>query len=236
VPPDGYKPNVGPPPPACSGTKSPFSFNNGFAYPPTVDGHSAEPNPVKPPLSQNPSPPVQVARNTPIVYQNQVSPTTQDINSQFQKALAGTVWQYYQLVVTQWPRSSGNFVPYPVGYSNYPTTCDLPIPTDVTYSGIPPGEPIMAVANTTMETYYQTPTMGIASCMHCHYLASGQDFSFMLQSEAFVPPSEVAKLRASRRSTSDPIGRMRRFIQQNRTTHNTKYKRLLQQVKSSQKK
>jgi hypothetical protein len=236
VPPDGYKPNVGPPPPACSGTKSPFSLNNGFAYPLTTDGYSTEPSSVTPPLSQNPSPPVQVLRNTPIVYQNQVSPTTQDINQQFQKALSGTVWQYYQLVVTQWPRKSGLFVPFPAGYANYPTTCDLPIPTDVTFSGIPSGEPIMAVANTTMETYYQTTAMRIASCMHCHYLASGQDFSFMLNMEAFVPPSEIAKLRATRRSTSDPIGRMRGFIQQNRTTHNLKYQRLLKQTKASQKK
>jgi hypothetical protein len=236
VPPDGYNPNVGPPPPACSGTKSPFSFNNGFAYPPTVNGYSVEPAPVNPPLSQNPSPPVQVMRNTPIVYQNQVSPTTQDINGQFQKALSGTVWQYYQLVVTQWPRASGQFVPYPAGYSNYPTTCDLPIPTDVTFSGIPPTEPIMAVANTTMETYYQTTSMGIASCMHCHYLASGQDFSFMLQKEAFSPASEMATLRVRRRSPADPIGRMRGFIQRNRTTHTKKYKQQLQQMQRSQKK
>jgi hypothetical protein len=236
VPPDGYKPLVGPPAPACSGTKSPFSFNNGFAYPPTVDGHSPEPSPVNPPLPLNPSPPVQVARTTPIVYQNQASPTTADINAQFQKALSGTVWQYYQLVVTQWPRSSGNFVPYPTGYGNYPTTCDLPIPTDVTYSGIPPGEPIMPVANTTMESYYQTPLLGIASCMHCHYLASGQDFSFMLKLEAFTPASQVAKLRATRRLRSDPVGRLRALLQQNRSTHNVKYKRVLQQVQRTQKK
>jgi len=238
VPPDsGFTPNPGTPPPACSGAPSPFSFNNGYTTPVTTDGWNwpgspgnQPPTPTVP-ISTNPSPPVQVSRNTPIVYQNQASPTTQDINKQFQQALSGTVWQNYQLVVTQWPRSSGNFQPFPGGISSYPQSCDLPIPTDVTFSGIPSGEPIMAVANTTMETYFQSTDLGIASCMHCHYLSSGQDFSFMLAREAFKPPSMAALFRAGKGPKNDPVTRLRQFLQQGRTKHQKKFQKTLSQTK-----
>ncbi|HJQ25381.1 MAG TPA: hypothetical protein VKA60_15785 [Blastocatellia bacterium] len=234
VPPDtGFTPNTGTPPANCSGAPAPFSFNNGYTTPPTTNGYNYEPPIVKPPLSPNPTPPVQVVRNVPINYANQASPTTQDINAMFQSALSGTVWKNYELVVTQWPRTDGHFQPFPSGLSGYPTTCDLPIPTDKTFSGIPAGEPIIAVANTTMETYYQATSMGIASCMHCHYLASGQDFSFMLNKEAFVPPSQVALLRARQRSATsqDPVAVLRRFLQKERTTHAAKQNQLLRQLK-----
>lgn len=242
VPPDtGFTPNPGTPPPDCSGAHAPFTFNNGYTTPPTTDGYSYEPTEVKPPLSPSPRPPVQVNRNVPINYQNQASPTTQEINAQFQRALQGTVWQNYQLVVTQWPRAEGQFKPYPQGRTTYPTSCDLPIPTDVTYSGIPSGEPIMAVANTTMETYFQAPpsppsptTPSRASCMSCHYLASGQDFSFMLSMEAFVPPQQLRLMRSAP-DPNDPVQQLRQFLRKNRTEHVKDQRQTLMRMQSKQK-
>ena len=239
VPPDSdFTPNPGTPPPVCSGAKAPFTFNNGYTTPPTTNGYSKEPDKVTPPLSPNPSPPVQVVRNVPIDYPNQASPTTQEINAQFQKALQGTVWQYYQLVATQWPRDSGKFKPFPQGLSTYPVSCDLPIPTDVTFAGIPPEEPVMAVANTTMETYFQAPPAppdrSSASCMSCHYLASGQDFSFMLLMEAFKPPSVLRAMQRSKPDQNDPIQRLRQFLQKNRTTHVKEQKQTVLRMQKKQ--
>jgi hypothetical protein len=57
-------------------------------------------------------------------------------------------------------------------------------------------EPSDAVANTTLETFYQgeasdkarnarsLPNFG-TSCMHCHYQAAQYDFSWMLENQAW---------------------------------------------------
>ena len=105
--------------------------------------------------------PVQVLRVTPIPQE------TQNLNLQFQAALhewnPKTVWQYYQLVSTQWPAEPAN--------------------TKI-FGGPQPA----FLANTTLETYFQGPSPANPtsqnpphSCMDCHGMFGQQkDFVFQL--------------------------------------------------------
>ena len=117
--------------------------------------------------------PVNAARINPI-------PTTPDgagtdaVNAAFQKALAGTVWANYQLIVTQWPFNPGTFKA-PDNNGTYPC-----------WSGDP--FPVAGAVNLTMETYFQsaqdalaTATSGGNGCMGCHYGAALYDFSWGLK-------------------------------------------------------
>lgn len=98
----------------------------------------------------------QVVRDFPIYY------TTQLMNREWQQKLAGTPFQYYQLVGTQWG-----------------TTPDGPPFNKITF--VP-----TLLANTTQETYFQTQP--IASCGACHGFANliigkdtlNADHSFLL--------------------------------------------------------
>jgi hypothetical protein len=142
--------------------------------------------------------PVQSTRLTPISPSGQLSPTTDQLNTQWQHALRGTVWANYQLVVTQWPTEifGKNFQvkkprkcpdptnPLCAATGVYPVNCDTPFPERTQYGGTVPG-----VANITMETYYQNTN----SCIECHYGASQDDFTFMLAQKAYVPPSVAQK-------------------------------------------
>ncbi len=168
VPPDSdISPKPSPPP-------NGYSFNNGTNKPPTVGGYN-----YKPSLTLPPSPsPVQVTRvnaipNTP------PGASTRDFNAYYQQLLKGTVWQYYQLVVTQWPFNPG------IGTGNpfmlmqnggvYPQNAGSAFPVN-------------GAVNTTMETYFQTQNdaagAGGNSCMSCHYRAGQSDFSWGLNRRA----------------------------------------------------
>lgn len=117
-----------------------------------------------------------------------------DINAQVQQKLAamGSVWQYYQLVSTQWPS-----VPYIKGK-----------PAEVLKKGTlvnqGAGQIPHDLANATMETYLMGPKVNDSSCMYCHTLATdasftySTDFSYLLQ-EAF-PGSAGDKVSLKRRS------------------------------------
>jgi hypothetical protein len=169
VPPDS---DISPPPPP---PPNGYSFNNGTNNPPTVGGYDHKP--AAPPM---PSPaPVQVTRvnaipNTP------PGASTRDFNAYYQQLLKGTVWQYYQLVVTQWPFNPG-------------------LPADggsfmlMQNGGIYPQNagnafPVYGAVNSTMETYFQTQNdaagAGGNSCMSCHYRAGQSDFSWGLNRRA----------------------------------------------------
>lgn len=97
----------------------------------------------------------------------------QDVNSQWQELLAGTVWENYELISTQWPTDPQN-----------KTECNV--------SGIPsyqlPGCPTPPIlANTTMETYIQGDRGGpkfASSCIGCHQYGAQlngrkADFSYL---------------------------------------------------------
>jgi hypothetical protein len=139
--------------------------------------------------------PVQVIRATPIPAAKN-SPTT-GINPVFQKLLRSvdprSVWQYYQLVDTQWPQRPGTVQNPNTCYhgSSNPAVnfaCDGPNPDQG------PGPFPAKLANTTLETYFQQAPGNqqayMGTCMGCHSfgtLASGapnptlfSDFSFLL--------------------------------------------------------
>lgn len=116
--------------------------------------------------------PVQVLRVTPI------NPSTVALNQQWQAALRAwnpnTVWQYYQLVSTQWPAA----------------------PENKKIFGGP--EPAF-LANSVIETYFQGPSPKNPSgsnpphsCMDCHGMfAQKFDFNFQLN-KAFPHSSKAA--------------------------------------------
>jgi hypothetical protein len=102
---------------------------------------------------------------------------TQATNSAYQQALGG-VWQFYQLVMTQWP------VP-----GDTPQNSGAP---GFTFPGSsPPGSPpppndATSFANTTLETWDQKSIT--TGCMACHNLTRTKtDFLWSLQINASPP-------------------------------------------------
>jgi hypothetical protein len=139
-------------------------------------------------LKDPPAPPVQTLRLDPI------KADIKTLNDQVHQlsGVKGTVWENYELVDTQWQTA----FPDPIKVSNDKTAEDL-------YSQLV-AFPTDAVANVTMETYFQgfkgspanparnrmgIPTFG-TSCLHCHYQAAQFDFSWMLADQAW--PSSPA--------------------------------------------
>ena len=172
VPPDpSITPKPTPPPKG-------YSFNNGTDTPRTNGGYSYRPPPISP-GSAAPSPtplvPVQVTRVNPIPTTPQGASTV-DLNAYYQQLLKGTVWQYYQLVITQWPANPGlqNFKLMEKG-GIYPRDSEAAFPVN-------------GATNTTMETYFQTQNdaagAGGNSCMSCHYRAGQSDYSWGLNRRA----------------------------------------------------
>jgi hypothetical protein len=174
VPPDaGVTPQPPPPP-------NGYSFNNGTGSPATPNGYNYKP-PVQPSVQPNPQPaqtppaPVQVTRVNPIPDTPQGA-STRDFNVYYQQLLKGTVWQYYELVVTQWPFNPGldSFVLMQNG-GVYPRDAGAAFPVN-------------GAVNTTMETYFQVQNdaagAGGNSCMSCHYRAGQSDFSWGLNRRA----------------------------------------------------
>ena len=173
VPPD---PDVSPKPtPPPSG----YSFNNGTGNPPTPNGFNYKP-PLTAPGTPTPTPsPVQVSRVNPIPNTPQ-GQSTRDVNLYYQGLVRGTVWQYYQLVVTQWPGNPGVGTGKPFMLMQkggvYPQNAGAAFPA-------------FGAVNTTMETYFQTQNdaagAGGNSCMSCHYRAGQSDFSWGLNRRAY---------------------------------------------------
>jgi hypothetical protein len=120
--------------------------------------------------------------NDPTVSRNTVA-----TNAIWQQALSrrNSVWQFYQLTMTQWPTAT---------------------PPNPTLSGAPgntfPGiNPTSAFANTTLETWDQTNIR--AGCMNCHTATQNNDFLWSLSMNAFPPPAAAAALGAALRSSRD---------------------------------
>lgn len=155
-------PNYVPPPPPTPPTQT-FTFNNGTATPmptsiPTNFLWSNAKNATTPPS------PVNVQRLTPI------HSSTAATNGIWQSALKArnSVWQFYQLTMTQWP--------VPGGAPANPGTPGFSFP------GI---GATTAYANTTLETWDQTNIR--TGCMNCHTVVQNNDFLWSLQMNAFSP-------------------------------------------------
>lgn len=130
---------------------SQFTLNNGYSYMPAqVPPISANPTPVNlQRLVPVPTTPPGTTPNLPYGI------STAGMNRAYQQLLAGTVFQYYQLIMTQWP-------------SQPKQTAKLGVPF-----------PDEGVANTTIESFggrLEDPT-----CMGCHSAAINQDFSWTLK-------------------------------------------------------
>lgn len=168
VPPDS---DITPKPPV---PPNGYSFNNGTNVPPSTNGYSYRPA-VQPVASPKP---VQVTRLNPIPN-TPPGQSTRDFNAYYQSLLKGTVWQYYQLVVTQWPFNPGigQGAPFQLKQNGgvYPQNAGSAFPVN--------GD-----VNTTMETYFQAANDAVGaggnSCMSCHYTAGQSDFSWGLNRRA----------------------------------------------------
>jgi hypothetical protein len=126
------------------------------------------------PLAPEPVRPFNVVRaaEAPIL-------TATDLTSYaYRRALAGTPWQYYRLIVTQWPRLEGN------------QADPIPASLDGSVANTFPGTgAFSAFANVTMETFDQK---GIQlGCMSCHNRARmNADFMWSVLDHAY--PARLA--------------------------------------------
>jgi hypothetical protein len=156
-------------PPSRFGEPVKFTFHDGGKSPMPAE------NPLTlTPLAKEPVTPFNVERP----FFARVHPKTELTNYQYQELLKGTVWQYYGIVVTQWPRLEGNQA--------------LPVPAsqngDITNT-FPGAGAFSAFANTAMETFDQTrPQLG---CMSCHNQARmAADFIWSVLDHAY--PARLA--------------------------------------------
>jgi hypothetical protein len=151
-------------PPARFGEAVNFTFHDGSKGTMPADN----PLPLMP-LAPEPVTPFNVERP----FSAKVHPKTELTNYQYQELLKDTVWQYYGIVVTQWPRMEGNQA--------------LPVPAslngDITNT-FPGAGAFSAFANVTMETFDQSrPQLG---CMSCHNQARmAADFMWSVLDHAY---------------------------------------------------
>jgi hypothetical protein len=125
-----------------------------------------------------PPAPVNIARNRPINRDADVVRSTKDTNAIWQTELKkrNSVWQYYQLVMTQWPIGARKCGSGP---------CGTPM---TTAPGSGPGQlEHSAFANTTLETWSQTELT--TGCMSCHGFTQNDhvDFVWSLLMNAYPP-------------------------------------------------
>jgi hypothetical protein len=129
--------------------------------------------PRMPPSISATNPPVASPVPMQVIRKQTITPQTMSMNKDYWNLpqIKGTVWENYMLVMTQWPTQ--------VAPEN-PTNDGAPFPT----SG-------SALANTTMETYFQSEG---ASCMECHNISNdtGRDFVMFVTFDAFRPGTPAA--------------------------------------------
>ena len=97
-----------------------------------------------------------------------------DLNTTYQALVTGTPFEYYQLIITQWPTQPQTFTLMDNG-GVYPGDAGQPFPVN-------------GATNVAMETYFQSQTdatgAGGNSCMQCHYGAGITDFSWILRNDS----------------------------------------------------
>lgn len=154
------------PPPAAK-----FSYND------LTDPQVLTPSTAPLPLSATNPPPIPPALPTQmqVIRERDIHSETKKTNTLYQSKLAGTIWENYQLVLTQWPTK-----PAPATGAGDPFPGSGP--------GMDPEK--SCIANSVMETYFQTSVS--SSCMACHDMArtSKTDFVWFVQMRAFPPEDE----------------------------------------------
>jgi hypothetical protein len=189
------------------GTRPSFNSGNGVFYPQGFDSIPPKfADGVKAPLEENRRP-IEVSR----IYKIPTTPvgkalpnlkyglSTVGLNKSYKELLKGTVWENYELVITQWPTDPTSFYAKPFMYPRGTPDSKQPQPVLDAYArakanaasayprwaGLP--IPQTGALNTTMETYFQNPSakpqmpLENSSCMGCHYGASDTDFSWALK-------------------------------------------------------
>jgi hypothetical protein len=170
----------------------PSSFNNGTDNPSTgTQGFANRPTYTAPGQLPPTPTPTQVTRLNPIPT-TPPGASTVDVNNAFHAALPkNSIWQYYQLVITQWPANATQFKA-PANRGVYPQDCGGAFPVN-------------GAVNTTLETYFQNAQLatgaGGNSCMSCHFNAGTglRDFSWGLARRPHqdAPPPSNSKMKAT---------------------------------------
>jgi hypothetical protein len=184
-------------PPAPQGAPTPptFAFNDGTGatMPPTDPNGGFPPDDLSNPKIYN------VARIKPI------HPSTQTTNAAYRTALGG-VWQFYQLVMTQWPVPPQGVPP------EGPVPASQPGSPNFTFPGT---GATTAFANTTLETWDQNTIF--KGCMNCHNVANANspstDFVWTLQDHALTSAILSAPMRAKQ---SAPLAALKRLLEEYR--------------------
>jgi hypothetical protein len=123
-----------------------------------------DPSNAPPSISEN-NLPAENPKPMQVIRTKKIADSTKKTNQDYQALLRGTVWENYQLVMTQWPKfpepEEENGAPFPGQFTG--------------------PDPMTNIANTTMETYFQKSAS--TSCMNCHDAArrKGSDFVWFLQ-------------------------------------------------------
>jgi hypothetical protein len=176
------------------------------------------PNNVQPMPATAPSP-FNVTRTMPI------HASTQATNSQYQNLLRNTPWQFYQLVMTQWPLNTppdsnahcGKTSVTFQGTSNTTSICVSPLDHNASAGfGSCPGSDCTSFANVTMETFDQAKVG--TGCMNCHNATgTATDFLWSLAVNAWPPPSPptaalTAELGPGRAAREQSLNTLREFL------------------------
>lgn len=155
-------------PPARAGAPGLFAFHDGSAAPEPSE------NPLSlVPLAKEPVKPFNVTR----AIASPINPKTAYTNLLYGRLLKGTIWENYQLVMTQWPRVEGE--------QSTPLPASLSGDASHTFPGLGSASG-SAFANITMETFDQLrPQLG---CMNCHNQARmAADFMWSVLDHAYPP-------------------------------------------------
>ena len=170
--------------PGTAGVTGPFGFNDGKG--------TASPLQATPLVDPNGGFPPNDFKNPKIYNVVRVQPihtSTQTTNTHYQQALAGTVWRFYELVMTQWPLQKSPPAPIPPSQNGLPANTFPGVGANTSFS------------NTTLETWDQNSVF-TGGCMACHTKTqSATDFLWSVEINAFdpkVPANSMMALTASR--------------------------------------
>ncbi len=155
-------------PPARAGAPGGFALNDGAPDPAPPE------NPLLlAPLAKEPVKAFNVTRSAA----SPINSKTAYTNLMYERQLKGTIWENYQLVMTQWPRVTGE--------QSIPVPASLNGDASHTFPGLGSASG-SAFANLTMETFDQErPQLG---CMNCHNQARlGADFMWSVLDHAYPP-------------------------------------------------
>ena len=126
------------------------------------------------PLAPQPAKPFNVVRSA----KAPIHPNTSVMNTRYQRLLKDTVWERYQVVMTQWSRVPGN--------QANPVSVTVTGDASTTFPGVGAGS---AFANVTMETFDQGRVQ--QGCMSCHTRARMRaDFMWSVIDHAY--PAVIA--------------------------------------------